>query len=52
MGVERDEWEKLVEYWQGQETQKKIEIMESARGAMVIVSGYGRVSKTCIEKNL
>ncbi|CAM6009941.1 unnamed protein product [Sphagnum balticum] len=45
MGVERDEWEKLVEYWQGRETQKKAEIMASVRGAVVTISSYGCAGK-------
>jgi hypothetical protein len=52
MGLERDEWEKLVEYWQGRETLKKAEIMASARGAMVTISSYGCAGKVGAEKNL
>ncbi len=52
MGVERNEWDKLVQYWQGWETQKKFEVMAYARGAIMTISTYGHNGKVGAEKKL
>jgi hypothetical protein len=52
MGVERDEWGALVNYWQGWETQNKVEIMASARGVVVTINTYRHASKVGVQKKL
>jgi hypothetical protein len=52
IGLERDEWNALVQYWQGRETHKKAEIMSGARGAVQTVSTYEHGGKANAEKKL
>jgi hypothetical protein len=52
LGVDREQWEKLVTYWQQRETKNKSEHMVDARGAVANVSHLGRGGKTTIEAKL
>jgi hypothetical protein len=46
LGVDQEQWEKLVTYWQQRETKNKSEHMVDARGAVANVSHLGRGAKT------
>ncbi len=50
--VDREQWEKLVIYWQQRDTKTKTEHMVDARGAVTNVSHLGRGSKATIEAKL
>jgi hypothetical protein len=46
--VDREQWEKLMTYWQQRETKNKSEHMVGARGAVANVSHLGRGGKAAI----
>jgi hypothetical protein len=52
LGVDREQWDKLVIYWQQHDTKTKSEHMVDARGAVTNVSHLGRGSKAVIEAKL
>jgi hypothetical protein len=52
LGVDREQWENLLIYWQQHDTKIKIEHMVDARGAVVNVSHLGRGGKAVIEAKL
>jgi hypothetical protein len=52
LGVDREQWEKLVIYWQQRDTKTKSEHMVDARGAVVNVSHLGRGGKVAVEAKL
>ena len=52
LGVNREQWEKLVIYWQQRDTKTKTEHMVDARGAVANVSHLGRGGKAAIEAKL
>jgi hypothetical protein len=52
LGVDREQWEKLVTYWQQRETKNKSEHMVDARGAVANVNHLGRGGKAVIEAKL
>ncbi len=52
LGVDREQWEKLVIYWQQRDTKTKTEHMVDARGAVANVSHLGRGGKAAIEAKL
>ncbi len=51
LGVDREQWDKLVIYWQQRDTKTKSEHMVIARGAIANVSHLGRGGKATIEAN-
>ncbi len=52
LGVDREQWEKLVIYWQQRDTKTKTKHMVDARGAVTNVSHLGRGGKATIEAKL
>ncbi len=52
LGVDREQWDKLVIYWQQRDTKTKSEHMVDARGAIINVSHLGRGGKAVIEAKL
>ncbi len=52
IGIDQDEWDKLVAYWQGHETQKKSENMVDSRGAVKKVSHLRHGGKAATEVRL
>jgi hypothetical protein len=49
LGVDREQWDKLVIYWQQRDTKTKSEHMVDARGAVANVSHLGRGGKAAIK---
>jgi hypothetical protein len=52
LGVNREQWEKFVIYWQQRDTKTKTEHMVDARGAVASVSHLGCGGKAAIEAKL
>ncbi len=52
LGVDREQWEKLVIYWQQRDTKTKIEHMVDAKGVVANVNHLGRGGKVTIEAKL
>jgi hypothetical protein len=52
LGVDREQWDKLVIYWQQCDTKIKSEHMVDARGAVTNVSHLGRGGKAVVEAKL
>jgi hypothetical protein len=52
LGVDREQWDKLVIYWQQRDTKTKREHMVDARGAITNVSHLGHGGKAVIEAKL
>jgi hypothetical protein len=50
--VDREQWDKLVIYWQQCDTKIKSEHMVDAKGAVANVSHLGRGGKATIEAKL
>jgi len=50
--VDREQWDKLMIYWQQRDTKTKSEHMVDARGAVTNVSHLGRGGKAIIEAKL
>jgi hypothetical protein len=52
LGVDREQWDKLVIYWQQRDTKIKSEHMVDARGVVTNVSHLGHGGKAIIEAKL
>jgi hypothetical protein len=52
IGIDWDQWDKLVAYWQEHETQKKSENMVDSRGAVKKVSHLHHGGKAATEVKL
>jgi hypothetical protein len=52
LGVDREQWDKLVIYWQQRDTKTKSEHMVDARGVVANVSHLGRGGKASIKEKL
>jgi len=52
LGVDQEQWDKLVIYWQQRDTKTKSEHMVDARGAVANVSHLGCGGKAAIEVKL
>jgi hypothetical protein len=52
LGVDREEWDKLVIYWQQRDTETQSEHMVDARGVVTNVSHLGHGGKANIEAKL
>jgi hypothetical protein len=50
--VDREQWEKLVIYWQQRDTKTKSEHMVDARGVVANVSHLGHGGKAAVEAKL
>jgi hypothetical protein len=52
LGVDQEQWDKLVIYWQQGDTKTKSEHMVDAKGAVTNVSHLGCGGKVVIEEKL